>query len=84
MVGGTRYLQAATRLTTIVEVRKGGSERLPSFWQIDSGGILEWHFQLRPTLIFKMAGIGRSPATTTRFSATTPLLGSHFRLARAG
>jgi hypothetical protein len=31
-----------------------------------------------------MAGIDRFPATTTRFCTTTPLLGSHLRLGRAG
>jgi hypothetical protein len=35
-------------------------------------------------LSFETAGIGRFLATTTRFYAITPLLGSHLRLDRAG
>jgi hypothetical protein len=35
-------------------------------------------------LSFKTTGISRFPATTTRFSATNPLLGDHLLLGRAG
>jgi hypothetical protein len=35
-------------------------------------------------LSFETAGIGRFPATTMRFYATTPLLGSHLRLDHTG